>query len=216
MVVFWPRLTTFVTGVLVRRCESRWFDDVCNVGRPLVARPGPAAAHGYRSLALSASWAGCLKPPSPLRAPAEPRLKPPSPLRARNGCFWCSFRAQRRCRFQRSLVGGAQWCCWFQCRHVVAPCARKSSPSALTMAQKWRFLECWASFFAEMLLNGPCWASFFAEMLLEGPCWASFFAEAPLGGPCWGSFFADRPSGEPTGRTLSRRSPGRRPFYWQC
>ena len=168
------------------------------------------------SLAMSARWAGCLKPRSPLRllaepqlkppsplrapaepqlkprsplrAPAEPRLKPPSPLRARNGCFWCSFRAQRRCRFQRSLVGGAQWCCWFQCRHVVAPCARKSSPSALTMAQKWRFLECWASFFAEMLLNGPCWAS----------------------------FFADRQSWDPTGRTLSRRSPGRRPFYWQC
>ena len=30
----------------------RWFDDVCNVGRPFVARPGPAAAHGHRSLAL--------------------------------------------------------------------------------------------------------------------------------------------------------------------
>ena len=27
-------------------------DDVCNIGRPLVARPGPASAHGYRSLAL--------------------------------------------------------------------------------------------------------------------------------------------------------------------
>ena len=84
------------------------------------------------------------------------------------------------------------------------------------MAQKWRFLACWASFFAEMLLNGPCWASFFAEMLLEGPCWASFFAEEPLEGPCWASFFADRQSWDPTGRTLSRRSPGRRPFYWQC
>ena len=44
MVVFGLRLTTFVTGVLVRRFELRWFDDVCNVGRPLVARPGPAAA----------------------------------------------------------------------------------------------------------------------------------------------------------------------------
>ena len=48
MAVFGLRLTTFVTGVLVRRYELRWFDDVCNVGRPLVARPGPAAGHGYR------------------------------------------------------------------------------------------------------------------------------------------------------------------------
>ena len=62
-----------------------------------------------------------LKPPSPLRAPAEPRLKPSSPLRVRNGCFWRVFRAQRCRRFQRSLVGGEQWCCWFQRRHVVAP-----------------------------------------------------------------------------------------------
>ena len=42
MVVFWLGLTTFVTGVLVRRFELHWFDDVCNVGRPPVARPGPA------------------------------------------------------------------------------------------------------------------------------------------------------------------------------
>ena len=53
MVVFWLGLTTFVTGVLVRRFELRWFDDVCNVGRPLVARPGHAAAHGHRSQAPS-------------------------------------------------------------------------------------------------------------------------------------------------------------------
>ena len=52
MLVFGLRLTTFVTEVLARRFESCWFDDVCNVGRPLVARPGLAAAHGYRSLAL--------------------------------------------------------------------------------------------------------------------------------------------------------------------
>ena len=42
MAVFGLRLTTFVTGVLARRFESRWFDDVCNIGRPLVPRPGPA------------------------------------------------------------------------------------------------------------------------------------------------------------------------------
>ena len=43
IVVFWLRLTTFVTEVLTRRLKSRCFDDVCNVGRPLVARPGPVA-----------------------------------------------------------------------------------------------------------------------------------------------------------------------------
>ena len=51
MLVFWLGLTTFVTEVLVRRFELRWFDDVCNVGCPLVARPGLAAAHGCRSQA---------------------------------------------------------------------------------------------------------------------------------------------------------------------
>ena len=51
MLVFGLRLTTFVTEVLARRFKSCWFDDVCNVGRPLVARPGPAAAHGCRSQA---------------------------------------------------------------------------------------------------------------------------------------------------------------------
>ena len=48
MVVFGLGLTTFVTGVLVRRLELRWFDDVCNIGRPLVARPVPATAHQFR------------------------------------------------------------------------------------------------------------------------------------------------------------------------
>ena len=149
MLVFGLRLTTFVTEVLARRFELRWFDDVCNVGRPLVARPGLAAAHGHHRLALSASWAGCLKPLSPLRVPAEPRLKPSSPLRVRNGCISCIFRLQWCCRFQWSLFGGEQWCrwfhtglhqwlqrCyWFQSWHVAVSCARKSSPSARKMAQ---------------------------------------------------------------------------------
>ena len=63
--------------------------------RRLEARPGPAAAHGHRSQALSARWAGCLKPLLPLLACIRVGLKPPSPLRVRNGCFWFSFRAQR-------------------------------------------------------------------------------------------------------------------------
>ena len=123
MMVFWLGLTTFVTGVLVRRFESCWFDDVCNVGCPLVARTGLAAAHGHRSQILSARLPACLKPPSPLRActcvglkppspllaHAEAHLKPPSPLRVRNGRFWCSFRLHWCCWFQWSLFRGVQW-----------------------------------------------------------------------------------------------------------
>ena len=119
-------------------------------------RPGPAAAHGRCGQALLTRRPACLKPLSPLRARACVGLKPPSPLRVRNGCFWCSFRAQRRCWFQGSLVGGEQWCCrfqwslfggeqwcrrfhaglhqwlqrrhWFQSWHVAVSCARKCSP----------------------------------------------------------------------------------------
>ena len=111
---------------------------MCGSARRLVVRPGPAAARMRRSLALSAGWPGCRKPSSPLWArevgqlqPSSPLLagtrvglKPSSPLRVRIGCFWCVFRAQRWCRFHRSLVVGVQWCCWFQRRHVVAPRAR--------------------------------------------------------------------------------------------
>ena len=54
--------------------------------------------------------------------------------------------------------------------------ARKSSPSVLRKAKNWRFMACWASFFAQMTLEGSRWASFFAEMRLEGACRATFFA----------------------------------------
>ena len=129
MVVFWLGLTTFVTGVLVRRFESCWFDDVCNVGCPLVAWPGPAAVHGRRSQTLSARWPDCLKPSSPLLAGICVGLKPPSPLRVRNRCFWRGFRVQRCRWFQRSLVGNEQWCWWFQRRHVVALVREKVRPA---------------------------------------------------------------------------------------
>ena len=55
--------------------------------RRLVVRPGPAAARGRRSLALSTRWPGCLKPSSPLLAGTRVGLKPPSPLRVRNERF---------------------------------------------------------------------------------------------------------------------------------
>ena len=51
--------------------------------------------------------------------------------------------------------------------------ARKSSPSVLRKAKNWRFMACWASFFAQMTLEGSRWASFFAEIRLEGACWAN-------------------------------------------
>ena len=89
---------------------------------------GVVVSRGYRGLALSARCPGGVKPLSPLLACACVGLKPPSPLRVRNERFWRSFRAQRCRRFQRSLVGGVQWCCWFQCRHVIACCARNLSP----------------------------------------------------------------------------------------
>ena len=135
--VFGRRLKTFVTEVLARRCESRWFDDVCNVVRPPVARPGPAAARGRCGQALPTRRPACLKPPSPLlagtrvglkpssplrvlvesrlkpssplRVPDEPQLKPPSPLRVRIGCFWRVFRLHWCCRFQWVLFRGEHW-----------------------------------------------------------------------------------------------------------
>ena len=109
----------------------------CGLARRLVVRPGPAADHGYRSLALSTRRPACLKPlspvlvsayvgvkpPSPLRAqaelqmkPASPlrmqaelQMKPASPLRVRIGCFWRVFRLHWCCRFQGVLFRGAQW-----------------------------------------------------------------------------------------------------------
>ena len=105
MVVFWLGLTTFVTGVLVRRFESCWFDDVCNVGCPLVAWPGPAAVHGHRSQTLSARWPDCLKPSSPLLAGICVGLKPPSPLRGRNGCFGAFFGRRGVVGFSVPLLG---------------------------------------------------------------------------------------------------------------
>ena len=52
---------------------------------------GVVAARGHRCLALSARWAGCLKPPSPLLVGICVGLKPLSPLRVRNGRFGCVF-----------------------------------------------------------------------------------------------------------------------------
>ena len=136
------RLTTFVTTDQKSTQKTPWIDDVCNNTPPATLQRHSAAgvegaggtggpdcgARGHRGLALSARPPAYLKPLSPLRVSAAPQLKPPSPLRVRDGCFWCSFRVQRCRWFQGFLVGGEQWCWWFQRRRVIAPRARKSSP----------------------------------------------------------------------------------------
>ena len=67
------------------------------------------------------------------------------------------------------LVSMSPWCrVWcakmFARRRCVIAKVRKSSPSALKLAQLQRFCACWASFFAEMSLEGLCWVSFFAPI----------------------------------------------------
>ena len=59
MAVFWLRLTTFVTGVLPRRCESRWFDDVCNGYCPRVPQSGPVGQVGRLSETVIAFARSC-------------------------------------------------------------------------------------------------------------------------------------------------------------
>ncbi|MBS7072456.1 MAG: hypothetical protein KH092_09255 [Actinomyces sp.] len=51
----------------------------------------------------------------------------------------------------------------FALRRCVIVKARKSSPCALKTPQNRRLMARWASFFAEMPLDGRCWAKFFAE-----------------------------------------------------
>ena len=145
MLVFGLRLTTFVTEVLARRFELRWFDDVCNVGRPLVARPGPASAHGYRSLVLHPSGtlhtSGAFAAVVAWRVDSLSGQAPPSPINfARNSPVVCSNSEFASLELQRfwgvsksehdklRAKFGWRWCWWFQRRHVVAPRARKSSP----------------------------------------------------------------------------------------
>jgi len=67
------------------------------------------------------------------------------------------------------LVSMSPWCrVWcarkFARRRCVIAKVRKSSPSALNLAQIQRFCACWASFFAGMSLEGLCWVSFFAPI----------------------------------------------------
>ena len=169
--------------------------------------------------------------------------KLPSPLRAKRSRFSCIFRLQWCCRFQWSLFGGEQWCRrfhaglhqrlqrrhWFQSWHVAVSCARKGSPClAWCGCEREKVRPAWpgvgvsAKKFALLGLvrvrarkSSPC-ARKMARNRRFMVCWANFFAEMPLEGVCWAKCFANQQSCDPVGRTLSRRSPGSRPLYWQC
>ena len=75
-----------------------------------------------------------------------------------------------------SLVAKLPW---------AGPCARKSSPCALTTPQIRRFCACWASFFAEIPLWGWCWANFFVP---TGSVPRSCRRCSALGAGCDGGF----------------------------
>jgi len=59
------------------------------------------------------------------------------------------------------------------------------------MTQNWRFVACWASFFAKRPLEGACRAKFFAGEPVKAPRRAKFFVEQPRNGLCWANFFAE-------------------------
>ena len=166
MVVFGLGLTTFVTEVLARRFKSCWFDDVCNVGRPLVARPGPAAAHGYRRLALSASWAGC--------------LKPSSPLRVRKSCFGAFFGRTGVVGFKGSCSGASSGDGGFTVAAWCALCAKKFALRGLMVGVS-------AKKFALHAQNGP--QSAFLRLL------GDLFRGRAAGGAVLGEFFRGNAAG---------------------
>ena len=162
MVVFWLRLTTFVTQALAGRFKLRWFDDVCNVGRPSVAHSGLATTYGRRSLVLSTRWPG--------------GLKPLSPLRVRNGRFSAVFGR----RGDDSFSGPLLWVCRGDAGFNVAMLSRlvrdilRAARSGVgASAKKFALRHCGhrvsAKKFAPHTKNGPEWV-FYAALgeLLRG------------------------------------------------
>ena len=115
-------LTTFVTSA------AHWSLGQAARRRPRVPQPGPVGQLGRLS-ETPVAFAGAG------RASTETVIA----FAGANWGFLVHFRVQRWCRFQQSLVGGEQWCCWFQCRHVVSPRARNSSPCAPNTPQIRRF-----------------------------------------------------------------------------
>ena len=61
------------------------------------------------------------------------------------------------------------------------------------MAQNWRFVACWANFFAKTPLEGLSWAKFFAVEPVKAPRRANFVVVEHEGARCWANFFAEMP-----------------------
>ena len=72
----------------------------------------------------------------------------------------------------------------FALRGLVVGVSAKKFAQRTKNGPKWRFLACWAEFFAEMPLEGLCWASFFAIQQPQVPvgelCRAVALAAGPL------------------------------------
>ena len=179
MAVFWLRLTTFVTGVLPRRCESRWFDDVCNGYCPRVPQSGPVGQVGRLSETVIAFARSCSCGIETVVAFACLYLCGIETAIAFAGAKWAFLSrfsgaevmpVSRLPCWRRAVVLSVSMspCCCASCakkfalRGLMWVCARNSSPCALKTAKIRHFCACWESFFAEMQLEGLCWANSFA------------------------------------------------------
>jgi len=149
-----------------------------------VACPGPAAAHGCRSL-VQVLWLAYGSARQAARS-SETAIAFAGAGRASTetdiafaGAKW-AFLVQfsgaevmpvsRLPCWRRAVVLSVSMspCCCASCakkfalRGLMWVCARNSSPCALKTAKIRHFCACWESFFAEMQLEGLCWANSFA------------------------------------------------------
>ena len=95
--------------------------------------------------------------------------------------------------------------------------ARKSSPSARKMPQKWRFMACRANFFAETPVEAPCRVKFFAGEPAKASCRANSVASGPEKAPCWTTFvrhIVPRRRQTPTSRAPAPREKGKLATAW--
>ena len=101
---------------------------------------------------------------------------------------------------------------------------RKSSPSTGKMTPNWRFMARWASFFAEMPLEGRCWANFVADRQSWDPTgqvvlrrWCSGRRRArPLYVPVGGGPPASRPRRELRSARRLEARPGPAAAHRHC
>ena len=95
------------------------------------------------------------------------------------GVFGAVFGCRGVVGFSGPLLGASSGVVGFKVATLSRLVREKVRPARSKHPKIGVFCACWASFFAEVPVEGLCWASFFAEMLLKGLCWASFFA--PIG-----------------------------------